>query len=82
MPTESVSLFHPAFVPALLQSVIFAIVAFGLFFIFWKVIDKVTPGNLNIEILGSSQRPPNIALAIVVGSMALGFCIIIAAAIH
>jgi len=64
-------------------SVIFALVSLLLFVAFWRFIDWLTPGNLNKELLGdNSKGQPNIALAIVVGALALGFCIIIAAAIH
>ncbi len=80
--------FFPAeFAPSLVMSLIFAVVALGLFWIFWKVIDKVTPGDLNKEILGTPAtettpaKAPNIALAIIVGFLALGFCQIIAAAV-
>jgi uncharacterized membrane protein YjfL (UPF0719 family) len=42
------------------------------------VIDKLTPYNLWNEII----EKQNLALALVVASMSLGICIIVAAAIH
>jgi len=51
------------------------IVVFGLAFV---VIDKFTPYNLWKEIV----QEHNTALAILLGAMSLGLCIIIAAAVH
>lgn len=89
---ETAGFFPPTFLPALVISVIFALVSLLLFVAFWRFIDWLTPGDLNSEILGTEAKElngvvipaktPNIALAIVVGALALGFCIIIAAAIH
>lgn len=64
-------------------SIVFVLVAVALFPFLWKIIDKITPGDLNKELLGSfEQKSPNIALAIVVASMVLAFGFILAAAIH
>lgn len=64
-------------------SLVFVIVAAAMFPLLWKLIDKITPGNLNKEILGdNSKGQPNVALAIVVAAFVLAFGIIIAAAIH
>ena len=51
------------------------IVIFGLAFL---IIDKFTPYNLWKEIV----QEHNTALAILVGAMSIGICIIIAAAVH
>jgi putative membrane protein len=51
------------------------IVVFGLAFL---VIDKFTPYNLWKEIV----QEHNTALAILLGAMSLGICVIIAAAVH
>jgi hypothetical protein len=91
---ESSSLFPVTFWSGVLGTVIYALIAAVLFPLFWKLIDLVTPGNLNAQLLGSTKEKdnvtkshtpdgkPNIALAIVVGFLCLGFCIILAAAIH
>ncbi|HET8824219.1 MAG TPA: DUF350 domain-containing protein [Terriglobales bacterium] len=51
------------------------IVIFGLAFL---IIDKFTPYNLWKEIV----QEHNTALAILLGAMSLGLCVIIAAAVH
>jgi len=51
------------------------IVIFGLAFL---IIDKFTPYNLWKEIV----QEHNTALAILLGAMSLGVCVIIAAAVH
>lgn len=51
------------------------IVIFGLAFL---IIDKFTPYNLWKEIV----QEHNMALAILLGAMSLGLCVIIAAAVH
>lgn len=91
---ESVGLFPANFWAGLLGTVIYALLAASLFPLFWKLLDLVTPGVLNNQLLGTTKDTqgvttqhtpdgqPNVALAIVVGLLALGFCIILAAAIH
>ena len=85
--------FLPAeFWPSLVMSAIFCVVALLFFAIFWKVIHFITPGDLDKEILGHDEEkkpdgtviarePPNIALAIIIAGMVIGFCMIITAAI-
>ena len=65
-------------VPALLNSLIFALVGLVIFCLGFYIIDRLTPYNLWQELV----EKKNTALAIVVGMVALGICIIIAAAIH
>ena len=62
----------------LLNALIFAVLGIVIFaFAFW-VIDKMTPYHLWREVV----EDKNVALAILVGAVALGMCIIIAAAVH
>ena len=64
-------------------SLVFILVAALMFPFLWKLIDKITPGDLDKEILGdNSKGQPNVALAIVVGAFVLSFGIIIASAIR
>ena len=77
----------PSFLATLGQSmgvsIIFILLAALVFPFLWKLIDKITPGDLDKEILGdNSNKQPNMALAIVVASMVLAFGLIIASAIH
>ena len=50
----------------------------AIFWISFVIIDRVTPYDLWKELV----KEKNVALAIVIGAMSLGICIIIAAAIH
>lgn len=86
---EKASMFPDNFWQGLLGSSIYALLALVLFPLFWKIIDWVTPGDLNGQLLGTMKSvahtpdgKPNMALAVVVGLMALGFCVILASAIH
>jgi uncharacterized membrane protein YjfL (UPF0719 family) len=60
------------------SALVFAILGVVIFTVTFIVIDKLTPYDLWKEIV----QEKNTALAIVVGAMSLGLCIIIAAAIH
>ena len=60
------------------NAIVFAFLGVIIFWISFLVIDKLTPYQLWKEII----EEHNFALAIVVGAMSLGICIIIAAAIH
>ncbi len=61
-----------------INAVVFAFLGVAIFWISFVVVDKLTPYELWKEIIENK----NTALAIVVGAMSLGLCIIIAAAIH
>jgi len=61
-----------------LNAVIYAAIGIVIFAGAFLVIDKVTPYNLWKEIV----QEHNTALAILLGAMSLGICIIIASAIH
>ena len=60
------------------NAIVFAFLGVIIFWISFLLIDKMTPYQLWKEII----EEHNFALAIVVGAMSLGICIIIAAAIH
>lgn len=67
--------FHPGF---LLNALIYAVLGIIIFVISFAVLDKMTPYALWKEIV----EEKNVALAILVGAMSLGMCIIIASAVH
>ncbi len=60
------------------NALVFAFLGVAIFAISFVILDKVTPFNLRKEILDEH----NTALAIIIGAISLGVCIIIAAAIH
>jgi putative membrane protein len=62
----------------IVAALVFAFVGIVIFVIAFMVMDKLTPYHLWKEIV----QEHNMALAILVGAMSLGICIIIAAAIH
>jgi len=62
----------------ILNALVFAFMGILIFVIAFIVMDKLTPYHLWKEII----QEHNMALAILVGAMSLGICIIIAAAIH
>ena len=59
-------------------ALVFAFVGILIFVIAFMVMDKLTPYHLWKEIV----QEHNTALAILVGAMSIGICIIIAAAVH
>src|SRR2546422_9109366 len=61
-----------------IAALVFAFVGIFIFVVAFVVMDKLTPYHLWKEIV----QEHNMALAILVGAMSLGICIIIAAAIH
>lgn len=63
---------------ALLNAVIYAILGIVIFAVAFVLIDKLTPYHLWKEIVDDK----NVALAILVGALSIGMCIIIAAAVH
>jgi putative membrane protein len=60
------------------NAVVFSFLGVLIFWACFLIIDKLTPYQLWKEII----EEHNTALAIVVGAMSLGICIIIAASIH
>jgi uncharacterized membrane protein YjfL (UPF0719 family) len=61
-----------------INAVVFAMIGIVIFAATFAVVDKLTPYNLWAEIV----EKQNMALAVMVGAMSLGLCIIIAAAVH
>lgn len=61
----------------LLAAVVYSILGVAAFAVSFVILDKLTPGDLYQEIVQKQNR----ALAQVVGSLSIGLCIIIAAAI-
>jgi uncharacterized membrane protein YjfL (UPF0719 family) len=59
-------------------SMLFALIGVAVFWLCFVIVDKLTPYDLWGEIV----REKNIALAIVVGSVAISIGMIVAAAIH
>ena len=67
--------FHPG---NLLNALIYAILGIAIFVFCFFLLDKMTPYHLWREI----NEEKNVALAILIGAISLGMCIIIAAAVH
>jgi putative membrane protein len=59
-------------------SMLFALIGVAVFWLCFVIVDKLTPYDLWGEIV----REKNVALAIVVGSVAISIGLIVAAAIH
>ena len=67
--------FHPGY---LLNAVVYAFLGILIFVFAFVIIDKMTPFHLWKEIV----EDKNVALAVLLGAMSIGMCIIIAAAVH
>jgi uncharacterized membrane protein YjfL (UPF0719 family) len=65
-------------IQSLVNALIFALLGIVLFIVSFGIMDKLTPYSLWKEIV----EEKNTALAILVGCMSIGMCIIIAAAVH
>jgi uncharacterized membrane protein YjfL (UPF0719 family) len=63
---------------AFFGSILYALIGVVVFWLCFVILDKITPYKLWEEIV----EKQNVALGIVVGAMALGICLIVAAAIH
>jgi putative membrane protein len=59
-------------------AVTFAFIGIAVFVVAFVLIDRMTPYRLWQEIV----EEKNLALAVLVGAMSIGICIIIAAAVH
>ena len=59
-------------------ALIFAVIGITVFVVAFAIIDRMTPYQLWREIV----EEKNVALAVLVGAMSIGICIIIAAAVH
>jgi uncharacterized membrane protein YjfL (UPF0719 family) len=64
--------------PALLSTLLYAVIGIVMFVIGFIVLDILTPGKLWEEI----NQKQNMAVALFSGLVALGFAIIVAASIH
>jgi uncharacterized membrane protein YjfL (UPF0719 family) len=62
----------------ILNSLIYSVIGLVVFCVGFVLIDKWTPYNLWEQLV----KEKNIALAIVVGAVSIGLCMIIAAAVH
>ena len=62
----------------IVAALVFAFIGIVVFIISFVLMDKLTPYHLWKEIV----QEHNMALAILVGAMSIGICIIIASAIH
>jgi putative membrane protein len=60
------------------NAILYAAIGIGIFIVAFFVIDKITPYHLWKEIV----QEHNTALAILLGAMSVGICIIIASAVH
>ena len=67
--------FHPAYI---LNALVYAILGIVIFVGAFAIVDMLTPYALWKEIV----EEKNLALAVMVGAMSIGVCIIIAAAVH
>jgi uncharacterized membrane protein YjfL (UPF0719 family) len=67
--------FNPGY---LLNAIVYALLGIVIFSGAFMFIDRLTPYDLWKEICENR----NVALAIMVGAMSIGICIIIAAAVH
>ena len=61
-----------------IAAIVFAVLGISVFLVSFLIIDRVTPYTLWKEII----EEHNTALAVLIGAIALGMSIIIAAAIH
>jgi uncharacterized membrane protein YjfL (UPF0719 family) len=63
---------------ALANALVYSVLGILIFAIAFVLIDKLTPSHLWKEIV----EDKNVALAILIGALSIGMCIIIAAAVH
>lgn len=63
---------------SIVNAALYSILGILLFIVSFVFVDKITPYHLWDEIV----RNKNLALAVLLGAMSIGICIIIAAAVH
>jgi uncharacterized membrane protein YjfL (UPF0719 family) len=63
---------------ALLNAFVYSVLGIVIFAVAFGAIDKLTPYHLWKEIV----EDKNVALAVLIGALSIGMCIIIAAAVH
>ena len=59
-------------------ALVFAFIGIAIFVLSFAIIDRLTPYDLWKEIV----QEKNMALAVLIGALSIGVCIIIAAAVH
>ncbi len=88
--TTAPGFFPEYFGTMLLAMVLVFAIGLALFAFGWRAVDWITPGCLTKELLGGTEtdaadgkkiKQPNMALAIVVGSMLLGLAMVLSATI-
>ena len=62
----------------ILNAILYAFIGIAVFGVGFVLVDRLTPYQLWKEII----EEKNIALAIIVGSISIGICLIVASAIH
>jgi putative membrane protein len=62
----------------LVNAIVYSLLGIVIFVLAFVIIDKMTPFHLWKEIV----EDKNVALAVLLGAMSIGMCIIIAAAVH
>lgn len=67
--------FHPGYV---VNAIVYSVLGIVIFSLAFVIVDKLTPYDLWKEVCENH----NTALAIMVGAMSIGICIIIASAVH
>ena len=67
--------FHPGYI---LNALVYSVLGIVIFVLAFLIVDRLTPYHLWNEIV----HEHNTALAILIGAMSIGMCIIIAAAVH
>jgi uncharacterized membrane protein YjfL (UPF0719 family) len=67
--------FHPGY---LINALVYSVLGIVIFCVSFWVLDRLTPYDLWKEIVENK----NVALAVMVGAMSLGMCVIIASAVH
>lgn len=65
-------------ISALVNALVYSVLGILIFVIAFLIIDKMTPYHLWKEIV----EDKNVALAVLIGALSIGMCIIIAAAVH
>ncbi len=62
----------------LVNAIVYALLGIVIFIAAFFIVDRMTPYHLWKEIV----EDKNLALAVLIGAMSIGMCIIIAAAVH
>jgi putative membrane protein len=65
-------------ISSLVNALVYSVLGILIFVLAFLIIDKMTPYHLWKEIV----EDKNVALAILIGALSIGMCIIIAAAVH